>query len=86
MNTGSHKHVTEMWKNAEKNPRPSSDLIPRNMQSRHVPKEPQQPGRKIFSAFNLYLNIDFSPAMVLSVNAIPLGICEKANACEYRES
>ena len=86
MNTGSHKRVTKMLKNAEKNPRPSGDLIPSNMQSRHAPKELQQPGSEIFSAFNLYLNIDISPAMVLSVNAIPLGTCEKAKTCEYRES
>ena len=37
VNTGSHKHVTETLKNAEKNPRPSGNLIPSNMQSRHVP-------------------------------------------------
>ena len=53
VNTGSHKHVTEMLKNAEKNPRPSSDLIPSNMQSRHAPEEPQQPGSVIFSAFDI---------------------------------
>ena len=62
VNTGSLKHVTEMLKNAEKNPRPSGDLIPRNMQSRHAPEEPQQLGSVIFSAFDLYLIIDFSPA------------------------
>ena len=60
MNTWSHKRVTEMLKNAEKNPRPSGDLIPSNMQSRHVPEEPQQSGPEILSAFNLYLIIDFS--------------------------
>ena len=48
----SHKHVTKMLKNAEKILRPSGDLIPSNMQSRHAPKEPQQPGSEIFSAFN----------------------------------
>ena len=42
VNTGSHKHVTKMLKNTEKNPRPSGDLIPHNMQSRHAPEEPQQ--------------------------------------------
>ena len=86
MNTVSHKHVTIMLKKAEKNPRHSSDLILNNMQSRHVPKEPQQPGSEIFSTFDLYLNIDLSPAMILSVNATPLGTCEKAKACEYSES
>ena len=60
VNTGSQIHVTETLKNAEKIPRPSGDLIPRNMQSRHVSEEPQQPGSVIFSA--LYLIIDFSPA------------------------
>ena len=62
VNTGSLKHVTEMLKNAEKNPRPSGVLIPRNMQPRHAPEEPQQPGSVIFSAFNLYLIIDFLPS------------------------
>ena len=71
VNTGSHKHVTKTLKNAEKNPRPSGDLIPCNIQSRNAPKEPQQLGSEIFSASNLYLNIVFSPAMVLSVTAIP---------------
>ena len=66
VNTGSHKHVTKPLKNAEINPRPSGDLIPSNMQSRHAPKEPQQSGSEIFSAFNLYLNINFLPTMVLS--------------------
>ena len=47
VNTGSHKHVTETLNDAEKNPRPSSDLIPRNMQSRHVPEEPKQQGTEI---------------------------------------
>ena len=47
MNTGSLKHVTKTLKNAVKNPRPSGDLIPRNMQSRHVPEEPQQPSCEI---------------------------------------
>ena len=61
VNTGSQKHVTEMLKNAEKHPRPSGDLIPRNMQSMYVPEKPQQLGSVIFSAFNLYLIIDFSP-------------------------
>ena len=27
VNAGSHKHVTKMLKNADKNPRPSSDLV-----------------------------------------------------------
>ena len=36
VNTGSQKHVNKMLKKAEKNPRPSGDLISRNMQSRHV--------------------------------------------------
>ena len=40
VNTGSQKHVTEKLKNAEKNPKPSGDLIPHNMQSRHAPEEP----------------------------------------------
>ena len=48
VNTGSHKHVTKTLKNVEKNPRRSGDLIPRNMQSRHVPEEPQQLGSVIF--------------------------------------
>ena len=39
VNTGSHKHVTETIKKAEKNPRPSGDLILRYMQSRHAPEE-----------------------------------------------
>ena len=64
VNTGSQKHVSETVKNAEKNPRPSDDLIPRNMQSRHVPREPQQLGSEISSAFNHYLNIYFSPSKV----------------------
>ena len=46
VNTGSQKHVTETLKNTEKNPRLSGDLIPRNVQSRHVPEEPQQPGSR----------------------------------------
>ena len=53
MNTGSLKHVTKTLKNAETNPRPSGDLIPCNMQSRHTPEEPQQPGSVIFSAIML---------------------------------
>ena len=44
------------------NPRPSGDLIPYNMQFRHAPEEPQLPGSVIFSTFNLYLIIDFSPS------------------------
>ena len=47
VNTGSQKHGIKTLKNAEKNPRPSSDLIPSNMQSRHLPEEPQQPGSVI---------------------------------------
>ena len=73
MNIGSLKHVTETLKNAERNPRPSGDLIPRNMQSRHAPEEPQQPGSVIFSAFDLYLIIDFLPSRgFIKINAIPL--------------
>jgi len=49
-------------KNAKKNSRPSGDLIPHNMQSSHTP---QQLGSEKFSAFNLYLNIYFSPAIIL---------------------
>ena len=71
VNTGSQKHVTEMLKNAEKNPRPSGDLIPCNMQSRHVPEEPQQLGSVIFSASNLYLTTDFSPARVFFRKSYP---------------
>ena len=47
VNTGSLKHVTKTLKNAEKNPRPSGDLIPHNTQSRHAPEEPQQLGSEI---------------------------------------
>ena len=65
VNTESYKHVTKMLKNADKNPRTSGDLVPSNMQSRNTPKEPQQAGFEIFSAFNLYLSIDFSPAFYL---------------------
>ena len=38
----------------------SGDLISHNMQSRYSPEEPPQLESQIFSAFNLYLNIDFS--------------------------
>ena len=40
-------------KNAEKNPRPSGDLIPHNMQSRHAPREPQQLSLVCYTAKNV---------------------------------
>ena len=66
-------------KNAEKIPRRSRDLIPRNKQSRQKPKEPQQLGSEIFSEFNLYLNINFSPGMVNFGIAILLETCKPVN-------
>ena len=70
--------MSKTVKNAEKNPRPSGNLIPCNMQSWHAPREPQQPGSEI-SAFNHYLNIDLSPSKVYISSAIPVGTYEKAS-------
>ena len=83
MNTGSLEHVTKTLKNAERNPRPSGDLIPSNMQSKHAPKEPQQSGSGVFSAFNLHINIYFSPAIIATVLIGLCPLCSLVIKCSH---